>query len=59
MLVTDADDRTITVRALYSAPDSSVSWNLQCLVREKLIAFLQEHHPEALPVAREIQYPPG
>ncbi len=55
LLVTDADDRTITLRAVYSAPDSSVSWDLQCLVREKLIAYLQQQHPEALPVAREIQ----
>jgi len=54
VLVTGSDDRTITVRAVYSAPDSSVSWDLQCLVREKLISFLQQHHPEALPVAREI-----
>lgn len=59
VLVTDADDRTMTVRAMYSAPDSSVSWDLQCLVREKLIAFLQEKHPDALPVAREIQHLPG
>lgn len=54
VLVTDTDDRTITVRAMYSAPDASVSWNLQCLVRERLITFLQEKHPEALPTAREI-----
>ncbi len=58
VLVTGADDRTITVRALYSAPDASVEWNLRCLVREKLITFLQEKHPEALPVAREIGYKP-
>ena len=56
VLVTGADDRTITVRALFSAPDSSVAWDLQCLVREKLITFLNEKHPEALPTAREIQY---
>jgi small-conductance mechanosensitive channel len=54
VLVTEADERTITVRALFSAPDSSVAWNLRCLVREKLITFLQEKHPEALPTAREI-----
>jgi small-conductance mechanosensitive channel len=58
VLVTDADDRTITVRALFSAPDSSVAWDLRCLVREKLITFLQAHHPEALPTAREIQHLP-
>jgi small-conductance mechanosensitive channel len=55
VLVTAADDRTITIRALFSAPDSGNAWELQCLVREQLISFLQEHHPEALPVAREIQ----
>ena len=54
MLVTGADDRTITVRALYSAPDASVEWSLRCLVREKLITFLQEEHPYALPTQREI-----
>ena len=56
LLVTDADDRTMTVRALFSAPDSNNAWDLKCHVREKLIAFLQERHPEALPVAREMQY---
>jgi small-conductance mechanosensitive channel len=59
LLVTGSDDRTITVRAVYSAPDASVSWDLQCLVREKLITFLQQQHPEALPVAREIQSQAG
>jgi hypothetical protein len=53
VLVTDSDDRTMTVRALYSAPDASVEWNLRCLVRERLIGYLQEHHPYALPLARE------
>jgi small-conductance mechanosensitive channel len=56
VLVTDADARTITVRALYSAPDAAVEWSLRCLVREQLITYLQQHHPEALPVARELQY---
>lgn len=59
VLVTGADDRTITVRALYSAPDASVEWSLRCLVREKLITFLQEQHPEALPTAREIHQAPA
>lgn len=57
ILVTGASEHTITVRAMYSAPDSSVEWTLRCLVREKLIAFLQEKHPEALPTAREIHGP--
>jgi small-conductance mechanosensitive channel len=54
VLVTGADDRTINVRALFSAPDASVAWNLRCLVREQLIGFLQREHPYALPVQREI-----
>jgi small-conductance mechanosensitive channel len=54
VLVTGADDRTITVRALYSAPDASNEWSLRCLVREKLVTFLQQTHPQALPVQREI-----
>jgi small-conductance mechanosensitive channel len=55
VLVTDNDDRSMVVRVLFSAPDSGNAWDLRCLVREKLIAFLQEQHPYALPVAREIQ----
>ena len=54
VLVTGADARTITVRALYSAPDASVEWSLRCLVREELITFLQREHPYALPTQREI-----
>lgn len=50
--VTDANERTMQVRALLSAPDSGVQWNLRCHVREKLIGWLQQHHPEALPMTR-------
>lgn len=50
--VTDAKERTIEVRALASAADSSRAWNLRCEVREKLVAFLQQHHPASLPRLR-------
>ncbi|HVW20225.1 MAG TPA: mechanosensitive ion channel domain-containing protein [Opitutaceae bacterium] len=50
--VTDAKDRTIEVRVLASSADSSLSWDLRCEVREKLITFLQAHHPGALPRTR-------
>jgi len=56
VLVTDATESTIKVRALMSAPDSSTAWELRCLVREKLIEFLQDKHPEALPARRELQH---
>lgn len=50
--VTAADERSIQMRALFSAPDSSQRWDLMVHVRERLIAFLQEHYPEHLPKAR-------
>lgn len=50
--VTNTTDRTMELRALMSAPDSSTAWNLRCYVREKLILFLQEHFPQSLPRMR-------
>jgi small-conductance mechanosensitive channel len=50
--VTDARERTIELRALVSARTSPAAWELRCEVREKLIAFLQQDHPETLPRAR-------
>jgi small-conductance mechanosensitive channel len=47
--VTNADQRTLELRALMSASDSSNAWNLRCYVREKLIAFLQQRYPQNLP----------
>ena len=43
---------TMQLRALMSSQNSSRSWNLQCEVREKLIGFLQERYPSALPRLR-------
>jgi small-conductance mechanosensitive channel len=50
--VTDATEHTLELRALMSAPDSSAAWDLRCLVREKLVEFLQREHPSALPRVR-------
>jgi small-conductance mechanosensitive channel len=57
--VTDATDRSIVLRALVSARDPASAWDLRCLVREKLIAYVQSSHPAALPVARERQERPA
>jgi hypothetical protein len=35
-----------------SASDSSKAWDLRCLVREQLLAWLQRTHPESLPRVR-------
>jgi small-conductance mechanosensitive channel len=50
--VTNATDKTIELRALVSAENSPNAWELRCLVREKLISFLQQNHPESLPLVR-------
>jgi small-conductance mechanosensitive channel len=50
--VTDATDHAIQLRALVDARDSSSAWDLRCYVREKLIQFLQEKYPNALPRVR-------
>jgi small-conductance mechanosensitive channel len=58
--VTDTSERTITLRALMSAKDSSDAWDLRCLVREKLISFLQKNFPDSLPRLRiEEQFTAG
>jgi small-conductance mechanosensitive channel len=46
--VTGAGDRTLEVRAMMSASDSSQLWSLRCEVREKLIAYLQGEYPDSL-----------
>jgi small-conductance mechanosensitive channel len=50
--VTDASERTVTLRALVSAKNASDAWDLRCLVREKLIDFLQREYPDSLPRLR-------
>ncbi|NVJ10664.1 mechanosensitive ion channel family protein, partial [Myxococcus sp. AM001] len=49
--VTDCTERTMKLRALVSAADSGKQWDLRCLVREKLIEFLQKQ-PHGLPLLR-------
>jgi small-conductance mechanosensitive channel len=57
--VSDATEHTLQLRALMDAHDSSAAWDLRCFVREKLIQFLQEKYPNALPKIRaELQGPP-
>ncbi len=49
---TEAGERTVQLRALMSASDSSSAWELRCEVREKLIDWVQTHYPESLPKLR-------
>ena len=50
--VTNATDRVMEIRALMSAENSPTAWDLRVLIREKLIVYLQEQHPESLPRTR-------
>lgn len=57
--VIDADSRTIELRALVSARNAPQSWDLRCEMREKLVAFIRDEMPEALPRERAILIPSG
>jgi small-conductance mechanosensitive channel len=48
----DASATGVQVRALVSARDSGTAWDLRCEVREKLISYIRDHHPESLPRLR-------
>ncbi len=50
--VTDTNERAMQVRALVSSADSGRNWDLRCMVREGLLAWVQSHHPGALPRLR-------
>jgi small-conductance mechanosensitive channel len=50
--VTDLKERTMEIRLIMSAANPSHAFDLRCLVRERLIAYLQQHHPSALPHLR-------
>jgi small-conductance mechanosensitive channel len=50
--VTDTSERTVTLRAIASAKDAPTLWNLRCEIREKLVAYVRERYPDALPALR-------
>jgi small-conductance mechanosensitive channel len=50
--VTNANEKSVELRALMSAEDASTAWNLRCEVREKLLDFIQSKYPDALPRLR-------
>lgn len=50
--VTDTTERTMQIRVLATAADSGKAWNLRCEIREKLIEFIQQKHPQHLPRIR-------
>ncbi len=50
--VTDFTERTMQLRTIMSANNASAAFDLRCLVRERLVAFLQQNYPDSLPRQR-------
>ena len=50
--VTSTSDRAMELRCLMSSSDSGKNFDLRCLVREQLIAYLQKNHPDKMPRVR-------
>ncbi|MEI6758398.1 MAG: mechanosensitive ion channel [Chlorobium sp.] len=50
--VTNATDKSVEIRLLVSAANSTDIWDLRCLVRERLIEFIRGHFPEGFPRVR-------
>ncbi|WBA42431.1 mechanosensitive ion channel family protein [Hymenobacter canadensis] len=55
--VTDSKERTIELRCLVSAANSSQAFDLRCAVREQMIAFIQQRYPQCLPKTRTLTEP--
>jgi small-conductance mechanosensitive channel len=54
--VVETSERGMQLRLIVSSPSAGQNWDLRCLLREGLIAFLQREQPHALPRVRaEVQ----
>lgn len=47
--VTEVTDRVAQIRCIMSARNAALTFDLRCEVREKMLAFMRDHCPEALP----------
>lgn len=54
--VTDIKENVMEVRALVTAVDAGKAFDLRCLVREKIMAWMRQEFPEALPRRRQENY---
>jgi len=50
--VTNLSERTMELRCLMSSRNSSENFDLRCLVRENMIAYIREYYPSAFPTTR-------
>ncbi|MCX5334814.1 MULTISPECIES: mechanosensitive ion channel family protein [unclassified Streptomyces] len=61
LTVTDSTPNTMQVRALVTAKDADDIWTVRVTVRERMIQWLSEQHPHALPRVNtaDASLPPG
>jgi small-conductance mechanosensitive channel len=50
--VTNLSEHTMELRCLISATNSSNQFDLRCIVREKMVTFIQQNYPDAFPRTR-------
>lgn len=50
--VTNLSEKTMELRCLMSSRNSSENFDLRCLVRERMIAYIQKNYPNAFPTTR-------
>ena len=50
--VTNLTDRSMELRCLMSSRNSSDNFDLRCLVREQMTAWIQQNYPNAFPITR-------
>ncbi len=50
--VTNLSERTMELRCLMSSKNASESFDLRCLVREEMTAWIQANYPQAFPTMR-------
>jgi small-conductance mechanosensitive channel len=50
--VTNLTDRSMELRCLMSSRNSSENFDLRCLVRERMTAWIQQNYPDAFPTTR-------
>ena len=57
--VTGATDDRVRVRIVVTAQDAPALWDLRCNVREEMVAWVRDRHPESLPRTRVVMVEPG
>jgi small-conductance mechanosensitive channel len=56
--VVEATEKTMQLRVLATAANSSKAWDLRCEIRENLLVYIQKEYPQSLPRFRaEMEHP--